>query len=175
VMKAPIWYLLDRFSSLTGGGGFHRAALLDAAFQHLDHWWLMGMPILETSRWLPYTNTNTGAVDMTNHFLVFGITAGLGAILLLIAVLRAAFSALGRSLALARLSGPAKSDEILLWGLGVALAVHIFNWFSITYWDQLNVVWILHIACVGSLASRAPQTTTGADIELKDGNVYGGA
>lgn len=40
VMKAPIWYLLARISSVTGGDGYHRARLLDLFFQNLDKWWL---------------------------------------------------------------------------------------------------------------------------------------
>jgi hypothetical protein len=150
-MKAPIWYLLSRISDITGGDGYHRSVLLDVAFQNLDIWWLAGMRLLDTSKWLPYTNTNTGAVDMTNNFLVFGITAGLGSMLLLIALLIQGFKHIGQALALLRSRGD-KELEYLYWGLGVMLGVHLFNWFGITYWDQSNLLWFMHLAVVSSLS-----------------------
>ena len=51
VMKAPVWYLLARISSLTGGDGWHRSYLIDMAYQHLGLWWLAGMPVKDTSGW----------------------------------------------------------------------------------------------------------------------------
>jgi hypothetical protein len=170
IMKAPIWYVLARISSVTGGGGFHRAALLDAAFQNFDQWWLAGMPALATSRWLPYTNTNTGAVDMTNNFLQFGIAAGLGAVLLLIALICVAFRRLGLAMerVRAQASEGGSSTEYVLWGLGVMIGVHLFNWFSIAYWDQSNVVWFLHLALVSTLAGNLRDT----EKELTDHPIY---
>ncbi len=152
VMNAPIWYVLARLSDVTGGDGYHRAVLLDIGFQNIDKWWLAGMPVLETSTWLPYTNTNTGAVDMTNNFLNFGVTAGVGAMLLLIALLTVAFSLLGRTMAAIRCEPQSdRNVEPLYWGLGVMLTVHTFNWFGIVYWDQMNAMWFLHLALIGSL------------------------
>jgi hypothetical protein len=156
-MNAPIWYLLAKLSAVTGGDGFHRAALLDVAFQNLDKWWLAGMPAADTARWLPYTNTTTGAVDMTNNFLVFGVASGLGAMALLIALIVQSFKLVGRALASARSRhlADAKSMELALWGIGVMLATHVFNWFAITYWDQSNLIWLLHIALVSSVCDQA--------------------
>lgn len=152
VMKAPIWYLLARISNITGGDGHHRAVLLDVATKNLDQWWLAGMPARDTGPWLPYTNTTTGAVDITNNFLSFGVNAGLGAVILLIALLTIAFSQLGRAMAMLRTGRPDQhSQEPLYWGLGVMLGVHLFNWFGITYWDQSSAVWFLHLAMIGSL------------------------
>jgi hypothetical protein len=152
-MKAPIWYVLARISDLTGGDGYHRAVLLDIGFKNLHRWWLAGMPAQETSRWLPYSNANTGVVDMTNTFLQFGVNSGLGAILLLVALLTVAFSQLGSAMSAARSgSRVVQPAEPLLWGLGVVLCVHIFNWFGITYWDQTYAVWFLHLAAIGSLS-----------------------
>jgi hypothetical protein len=164
LMKAPIWYLIARISSITGGDGHHRAVLLDVGVKNLDRWWFAGMPFRETSSWLPYTNTATGFVDMTNNFLQFGVNAGLGAVFLLIASLTVAFSQLGRAMHALRSSRDAISstEEPLYWGIGVMLAVHIINWFGITYWDQTNVLWLLHLAVLGSLTH-----SVGADSFVK--------
>jgi hypothetical protein len=151
VMKAPVWYLIARISDVTGGGGFHRAVLLDIGFQNLQRWWFAGMPMRETAGWLPYNNLFTGAVDMTNNFLAFGLTAGLGAMLLLVMLVTVAYSQLGRALAVVRSgSEEAQGVEPLFWALGVTLTVHVLNWFGVTYWDQTNVLWFMHLALIGS-------------------------
>lgn len=184
VMNAPIWYVLARISDITGGDGYHRAVLLDIGFQNLDRWWLAGMPMRETGSWLPYTNTTTGAVDMTNNFLGFGVTAGLGAVVLLVALLTVAFSQLGKSMADSRAAPRGGIDiEPLYWGLGATLAVHAFNWFGITYWDQTNAIWFFHLAVIGSLtaavAGRAglgalpPSSSTTHDASGKTFARYG--
>jgi hypothetical protein len=155
VMKAPIWYLLARVSDITGGDGWHRAYLLDVSFQHLGLWWLAGMNILETADWFPDgALTSTGAADITNQFLSFGLTAGLGAMALLILLLARAFSDLGKALAVVRSHSQETSDnEFLLWGLGVMLTVHIANWFGITYFDQFYVIWFMQLAAISSISS----------------------
>jgi hypothetical protein len=160
VMKAPIWYLPAKISDLTGGDGYHRSALLDAAIHHLNQWWFVGMRALDTSNWLPYTNTNTGAVDMTNQFLLFGITAGLPSMILLIVLLVRVYKQIGRVLIAARSSGAVSPGlEALAWGLGVMIVVHISNWFGISYWDQSNVLWFLQLAMVSSVTTCAMVST----------------
>lgn len=164
VMKAPIWYLLARVSDLTGGDGYHRSVFLDIAFQNLGKWWLAGMRTIDTAGWLPYTNTTTGAVDMTNNFLVFGITAGLGSMILLIVLLIQGFKFIGRALAVIRFgSHPQNEIEYLYWGLGVMLGVHLSNWFGITYWDQSSLIWFLHLAIISGLTEEI--------IRSKPGNI----
>jgi hypothetical protein len=163
-MTAPIWYLLARLSSVTGGDGFHRAALLDIAFQNLGRWWLAGMSAAETSTWLPYTNTLTGAVDVTNNFLVFGLTSGLGAMVLLVALVIQVFRSLGSSLAASRQDG-STTRELVLWGIGVMYATHTFSWFSIAYWDQSNLIWLLHLALASSLTQDARVPAPAAQVD----------
>src|SRR5262249_51427577 len=98
VMKAPVWYILDRVSAITGGTGWHRSYLIDVAIRHLGQWWLAGMSISDTSDWFPYTIVITGGADITNQFLIFGLAGGLVSMALLIAMLYRAFSALGIAL-----------------------------------------------------------------------------
>ncbi|MFO1497473.1 MAG: hypothetical protein U1G07_03590 [Verrucomicrobiota bacterium] len=158
IMKAPIWYFLDRVSSVTGGAGWHRSYLIDVAVQHLRTWWLMGVPIGNTREWFPYTIDVTGGADITNQYLLFGITGGLGAMSLLIVLVTRAFSWLGRSLAIARAGGPPfRRLEMMLWGLGVMLGVHVVNWFGITYYDQFYMIWFLQLAAISTLAGNVLQ------------------
>ena len=155
VMKAPIWYLFAHASSITGGDGWHRSYLIDVTYRHLGQWWLTGMPLSETSDWFPYQNAATASADITNLFVAFGLTAGFWAIALLIVLLTRAFSRLGRALTIVRSSPHESSDtEFMLWGLGVMLTVHIFNWFGITYFDQMYVVWFMQLAVISGLSEK---------------------
>lgn len=157
-MKAPVWYLLARVSSVSGGDGWHRSRLLDMAFQNLDKWWLAGMPIRETQSWFPYVLALTGGADMTNQFLAFGISSGLLAMILFLVLLTVAFRNLGRTLAMLRFIYPQTTEtEYLLWGLGVMLGVHIFNWLGITYFDQTYVFWFMQLATIASLTETVAQ------------------
>jgi len=158
VMKAPIWYLLARFSELTGGDGYHRSYLLDISFQNLDKWWLAGMSIADTREWFPYVNYNTGGADMTNQFLVFGMTAGVGAMALWILILKRAFGHLGAAMKIVRARGDAPTDEEhFYWGLGVLLAVHVMNWMSIPYFDQTAAFWFMELAVIATLTQSVLQ------------------
>jgi len=154
-MKAPIWYLPFKISEVVGGGGFHRGMLMEQAWNDMGRWWLVGMDSQDTARWFPYVLAAVQGADVTNEFLMFGLRAGLAALVLLIALLTKAFGRLGDTLRQARLSPSMTSaDEGALWGLGVALFVHAVSWLGVGYFDQSYVIWILHIAaiaaCVGN-------------------------
>lgn len=154
-MKAPVWYMLQRVSNVTGGDGWHRSHLLDMAFQNLDKWWLAGMPVQDTSTWFPYVMSNTGGADMTNQFLLYGITAGLGALFLFILLLTRAWRNLGETLAILRNNAETRREnEFFCWALGVLLAVHTFNWLGITYFDQTYVMWFMQLAFISTLTER---------------------
>jgi hypothetical protein len=167
LMKAPVWYLLSRVSDFTGGDGWHRAYLVDVTVRNIDKWWIAGMPIEETSTWFPYTISSTGAADLTNAFISFGINAGLGAVVLFIWLFVRAFSGLGKALATVR-SDSAKnnSTEILLWGLGVMLAAHIVNLMAVIYFDHFYVFWFMQLAVVSGLAERCAEPVQAETEEL---------
>lgn len=154
VMKAPIWYLFARVSSITGGDGWHRSYLIDRAILDLDKWWLAGMPITDTASWFPYIHQLTGGADMTNYFLFFGVTSGILTVILFIVFLYQVFSFNGRSLRDSRLSKSDSSNttEYLTWGIGAAHAVHIINWQGITYFDQTYALWYFQVAAVTCVA-----------------------
>lgn len=152
MMKAPIWYLLARMSAVTGGDGWHRSYLMDVAFQNIGKWWLAGMPMTDTWDWFPYGLTTTGAADITNVFVAYGLTAGLGSIVLFIYLLSISYKCIGKALEDIRTKFGTKSpNEYLLWALGVTLTVHIVNWLGITYFDQTSVLWLLQLAAISTL------------------------
>ena len=98
VMKAPVWYLLDRISAVSGGDGWHRSYLLDVTARNIGKWCIAGMSFSETSSWFAYSLGGNGQADITNQFVLFGLTAGVGALGLYILLFVRGFSALGKAL-----------------------------------------------------------------------------
>jgi hypothetical protein len=163
-MEAPIWYLLARLSSMTGGDGWHRSYLMDIAFQNFDKWWLTGMPYAWTADWFPYRLASTDAADITNAYILFGIHSGIFSIALFIIFLTCAFSNLGKSLAAERqISEPPEHREYMLWGLGVTLVVHATNLLGITYFDQTYVLWFMHLAFITTLTTGETQFSSAGE------------
>jgi hypothetical protein len=155
VMKAPIWYLPAKASSLTGGDGWHRSYLMDVAFRNFDKWWLAGMPIVDTKNWFFYDLSATGGADITNQFLSFGLTAGITGMILFLVLLYLSFSHLGKAMAVVRSNyDESRKSEFLLWGLGAMLVAHLFNWLGITYYDQTYVIWFMQLAAISTLSER---------------------
>jgi hypothetical protein len=158
LMKAPIWFLPTKIGDLIGGGdAWHRSYLMNIAFEHVNQWWLVGMPLVDTKNWFPYVVV-TGGADLINYYLDFGIAAGMPAMALFIFLLVRAFARVGRALRVARSGAPIdQGGEMLLWALGSVLAVHVFNWFSLVYFDQYHVVFFMQLAALSTLSQRCIQ------------------
>jgi hypothetical protein len=157
IMKAPVWYIFARLSSISGGDGWHRSYLIDVALEHIGDWWLMGMPISSTSSWFPYSLSVTGGADITNQYIGFGLDGGIGSIILFIVLLYCAYSTLGKALLVVRTNKRKMDHEFLLWGFGVMLSVHVVNWFGITYFDQTYMLWFMQIAALANISSSMLQ------------------
>jgi hypothetical protein len=155
VMKAPIYYLPAKVGSITGGGGYHRSYLIEMALKDFGKWSIAGIDLTETADWFPYTLDATGGADMTNYFLSYGVRGGIGAVMILIYLLVVCFKLQGGALAHVRTILGNRKSELVLWGLGVLLAAHISNWFSISYWDQFSVIFYLQLATLVSLCIAA--------------------
>jgi hypothetical protein len=152
LMEAPVWYLLERVSYLTGGSGWHRAHLLDMAARHFDSWWLAGMAVEQARDWFPYVLEATGTADITNNFLAFGLNAGVVAIALFVLLIARTFAAIGRAIARSNARPAGRADSHLLWALGCTLLVHVVTWMGITYFDQTYVLWLMELAATATIA-----------------------
>lgn len=151
IMRDPIWYLPSKISMLTGGSGWHRSYLMNQAITYIDQWWMAGMRLDLTASWFPYLVH--GAADITNLYVAFGIDGGLIAMFLLIRVLVCAFGEIGRASKRFREAiPPRKENEMLAWGLGSAVAAHMANFFSITYFDQASSLWLFQLAAVSAIS-----------------------
>jgi len=165
-MKAPVWYVLERVSDVTGGDGWHRSELIDLAIQNLGHWWLWGLNLSSTADWFPYMLAS-GEADICDQFVMLGLNAGIVCVVLFVVLLVVLFKQVGRALAEVR-EHPQRHPpyaEYFVWGLGVMLAGHIFNWFGITYFDQMNFIWSLQLAAIVSVCAEVRSREGAADPE----------
>jgi hypothetical protein len=160
-MKAPVWFLLGRVSDVVGGGGYHRAYLIDQFVRHFGDWWLAGTD--KTDDWMP-TQLVFGGSDLTNKFVSDGVNAGLIGLILSILLLVRCFQRVGAGIKLSRGIDP--SMEKFCWGLGATLITNIGIFFSVSYFDQMYVVWSFSLAAIAAVevrkcASRQPSSVDG--------------
>ncbi len=159
VMKAPAYYLIARVDLTGSSTSWHRAALIDAALEHLSEWWFAGTDY--TRHWIAYgVDWSENHVDFTNHYLQMGVWGGLPLMLLFIAVLARGFSFVGRMLRLTPELPPRSAFTI--WSLGATLFTHAVTFISVSYFDQSFVFIYLTLAMIGSLWAA----TAGGDGSL---------
>jgi hypothetical protein len=147
VMKAPIWFLIGRASDIVGGGGYHRAYLIEQFVNRFSSWWFAG--VSDTSDWFPYQLAD-GQSDITNMFVAAGVDAGLLGVILCVVMVICCFQRLGIAMRAHR-GTPSKK---IVWGIGSTLVGSVGILFSVTYFDQTYVMWYFFLACIGSLDIR---------------------
>jgi hypothetical protein len=148
VMKAPVYYLISKIDLTGSSTGWHRAALIEAAITHLNEWWIGGTDY--TRHWMPTgVQWSANHTDITNHYIKMGVIGGLPLMLLFIAVLGKAFSAVGKLLAQHE-DAPAQ-PRFLIWTLGSILFGHAVTMISVSYFDQSIIFLYLVLAAIGSL------------------------
>ena len=151
VMKAPVWYVIGRLSSITGGTGWHRSEIINQAITRIDEWWLMGTS--DTSHWMATTLINyRDRADITNQFVVEGIHGGLLTMILFIVLIAYCFKWVG----LALQENDAKGEKefyvcFLPWALGSALFAHTLSFLSVSYFDQTIIYWYSLLAVIAAL------------------------
>jgi hypothetical protein len=151
-MKSPVWFLIARAGDVFGGGGYHRAFLIDQFVKHFSSWWLAGTA--DTGDWFPYSLAD-GNADLTNRFVMDGVDAGsIGLILSVLLVVRC-FQRL--TLAIKRQRGYDLAAEKMLWAIGSTLVGTVGILFSVTYFDQMEVMWFFLLACIGGIRIRSKQ------------------
>lgn len=145
VMKAPVWHLIHRASSLIGGGtGYHRFLLIDSSIRHFGEWWLLGTR--STAHW------GWGLQDVTNQYVLEGVRGGLITLVLFMVVIVLAFRGVGH---LWRLTSGHRFHLALSWAMGVGLFVHCMNFIGVSYFGQMHIVWYLVLAMIGSMCPKS--------------------
>jgi hypothetical protein len=150
VMKEPAYYIMDRVDLVGGSGGWHRARLIESAFEHFNEWWIGGTDY--TRHWMPSgVSWSAEHTDITNHYLKMGVIGGLPLMVLFIGVLTKGFSFVGRTLR--GLSEGSRQHQFMCWAFGASLFAHATTFVSVSYWDQSFVFIFLTLAAIGSACS----------------------
>lgn len=138
VMQAPVWHLISRVSAIGGSTGWHRYNLINQTINHFSEWWLLG--VQGTISW--------GIVDTTNHYILEGLRGGFLTLVLFVAVISLCFKGTG---VLWRRWSHDRYRLALSWALGVSLFAHCMQFLGVSYFGQINMVWFLLLAMIGSL------------------------
>ena len=156
IMKAPVWYLIARISDVIGGTGWHRSYLIDQAISKIDEWWLVGTKY--TAHWIPHgTSYNEESADITNQYIFEGVTGGLTKLILFVVVIIVSFNIVGYSLS--NNATTTKKEQVMIWSLGAALFAHVTAFMSVSYFDQMIVMWYLVLAMISCIAISAKKAT----------------
>jgi hypothetical protein len=154
VMNAPIWFLIQRLSDLTGGGGWYRSALIDAAVRHFDEWWLIGTGY--TAHWMPTGITaNVNSADLVNEFVAQGVSGGLLALLLFIWLIVKCFKTTGA--AVHNTADYSLQQRFMIWAMGCGLLAHVASFFAVSYFDQMTIFWYLLIGMIAALVHETKE------------------
>ncbi|MDD5141092.1 MAG: hypothetical protein PHY43_12630 [Verrucomicrobiales bacterium] len=157
IMNAPVWYLIAKLSDLTGGGGWHRAYLIDQAVAHFDEWWLFGTTY--TAHWGPAGEViaaDPNMMDITNRYIMEGVKGGMLKLIFFVAIIVGCFKIVGRRIRTEALGNP---NRLLIWAMGVSLFAHCLSFLSVDYFDQIIVLWywlLGVIVCIGCISDKKP-------------------
>jgi hypothetical protein len=161
VLHAPPWYLMTNLSSSFGGEGAYRSWLIDQAVSHFKEWWLFGTTY--TANWGTRSQlVNDRMVDIVNQYVAEGVDGGILKLGLFVVIIISCFKVLGRALRNKSMPSPV---GLFIWAIGVSLFAHCFSFISISYFDQMFVVWIWLLASIScivgihSLTAGSPAPT----------------
>jgi hypothetical protein len=160
VMKAPVYYLLSRIDLTGSSTGWHRSALIEAAINHLDEWWLAGTDY--TRHWMPTgVGWSEDHTDITNQYIKMGVIGGLPSMLLFIGALSCGWRYVGQNL---RANGKSPFEKrFLIWTFGAILFGHATTFMSVSYFDQSIVFFLLVLAVISSFCQEAHSSIAGLD------------
>jgi len=171
-MTPPVWYLIAKISDITGGTGWHRSYLIDMAVEHFDEWWLAGSTY--TAHWAPagiVLPNDPNNMDITNHYIAEGLAGGILKLGLFLALIVKCFKTVGQSMRLPE--SAALPRGMLIWSVGVCLSAHCLSFISVSYFDQIVVMWYWLLAIVSILALEceiSSQTSEGFQSAAGLGN-----
>lgn len=159
VREKPVWHLIGRLSSVTGGTGYHRYRLIDAFISRFDEWVLVGTD--NTAYW------GWGLQDITNFYISQGVRGGLVTFVLFIVLLRASFLQLRLARTrFERRQGPRSFWALFGWGSSVSLAVHCVSFLSVAYFGQMFSIFVFFLATIPTYATfrRAKRSRSTAEV-----------
>jgi hypothetical protein len=144
VMKAPVWWLLQRVDIFQGSTGWHRSFLIDNFIWRFDEWFLVGTRF--TSTW------GSGLADQTNQYVSVGVSGGLLTLVFFLLVVKRSFAGLREAMDVV---GQSLGWQRARWALGSALFAHLVAFMGVAYFGQLADVWYLFLGMVSAVSRIA--------------------
>ena len=144
MMHKPVWHLLARIDLVGGSTGWHRYKLVDLAINNWSEWVVTGLH--STAHW--------GLVDITNEYVLQGLRGGIVTLGVFVAIIVLAFISVGKMIRVERAN---KARLMLAWGMGVGLFIHVSSFVSVSYFGQIQMLWYLHLAMIGSAMAVTQQ------------------
>ncbi len=146
-MKSHVWYLMARVDLTGSSTGWHRAELINNAFQHIGEWWLIGTDY--TRHWMP-TGVSWSPLhtDITNQYLQIGVHGGLISMVFFILIIVQGYRQVGAIIAY--LPSEEIATKFLIWTYGATLFSHTITFLSVNYFDQSKMFFFLNIALISS-------------------------
>jgi hypothetical protein len=155
-MDRPFYYIIDSIDFTGGSTGWHRARLIEMAIDHIHEWWLFGTDY--TRHWMPTgVSWSPDHSDLTNYYLHLGVIGGLPLTLLLIAIIGLCLKKLINHV-FALQADNKMQEAFTIWCAIAALAAHASSFISISYFDQMFVLFYLLIAGISGLQSVQPSS-----------------
>lgn len=140
-MNSPVWFIIARASVFSGSTGWYRGYLIDMSVRHLDEWWLIGTS--RAHQWHYYL------ADVTNQYLVEGLSGGLITMSLFIALIALSFRSIGLCV---RQPERQPESRYFVWTMGAALLSHSISFISVSYFDQNAIVFYFLLASITTLS-----------------------
>lgn len=168
VMKVPVWFLISRLSNIFGGGGHYRSALIDAFVNHFNEWWLIGTTY--TVHWMPTgLASNPKMTDMVNHYVAQGVAGGVLCLILFIWLIVECFRAAGSAILDEDMYS--RSEQYMIWSLGCALLGHVASFFSVSYFDQINIALYFVVGMIAALVQE--RAAEGYEVHSQENQNFG--
>jgi hypothetical protein len=147
VMKAPVWYLIQRVDFVGGSTGEDRAVLFDQCWQHIGEWWLIGTH--------NYVNWFWDTFDVCNQYVFEAVSGGLLGLAAFIAMISVTFRNIGTA---RRMVSGSLKNEWLCWLLGVSLFTHLMAFIGVSYFDQSRFLWFAFFAMVIAFSNSVKES-----------------
>lgn len=154
-MKAPVWHLVARVNVFSGSTGWHRFQLIDETISHFKEWALFGCRGVE--HW------GVWAGDITNQYIIEGVTGGFITMLIFILILAYAVSLTGK----ASLIPQTAQNKWICWATCVSILGHSVSFFGVSYFGQITMLLYLQFACVSFISERRNLATAPTEIPIR--------
>ena len=150
--EMPIWHLLSRIDLSGGSTGLHRYLLIQEAINTMGQWWMFGAQA--------QTFEVTVFRDVTNQYIGEAFRGGLMTLGLFFLVIALGFRMIWSNIRRTDLS---IYQEMVVWGMGVALFVHSTVFMVLSYFAQGTTIWYLQLAIIASLPTLLDSETAKAE------------